>query len=122
MIFIPICGYLTWASIYYLVIFGISAKKIRERKYDNLYRHFATKEFFKKTLKDLNKWYWPFVFIAGHFCFFLVGHILGLLCFQFKWINYIVSFVWITVAFRNGSTFYMDYFASRYEDQLKVLP
>ena len=67
--------------------------------------------FFKNLLKNVNRWLWPLVFLTGHFLFFLTGHVLALLQFHFWWINYPVACFWIIVALKNGSTFYMDYFA-----------
>jgi hypothetical protein len=32
-----------------------------------------------------------------------------------------MAFVWISIAFKNGAGFYMDYFSKKYEDQLKTL-
>lgn len=73
-------------------------------------------DFFKRNLKPYHKWYWPIVFGCGHFLFFLGGHILALFCFHFWWINYLSAFTWIVFACKNGSDFYMEYFARKYED------
>jgi hypothetical protein len=63
----------------------------------------------------------PVAFMFFHFLFYLFGHALGMICFHYQYFNYLMAFIWISVAFKNGAGFYMDYFSKKYEDQLRTL-
>jgi hypothetical protein len=121
MLYSPTKYYLAWAAVYFLIIFVIRAKYIVEQNYDNLYRYFRHQAWSKAIFDKTGKKGAPFVFMFVHFFFYLLGHILGILCFHFQYFNYLMAFIWISVAFKNGAGFYMDYFSKKYEDQLKEL-
>jgi len=121
MFWSPTKYYLLWASIYFLIIFVIRAKHIVEKNYDNLYRYFKSSGWTREQLNKFGKVGAPIAFMLFHFLFYLTGHILGMLCYHHQYFNYLMAFIWISVAFKNGAGFYMDYFSKKYEDQLKAL-
>ena len=122
MVWYPILGYLGWATFYFLITFVINAKRIVERNYDNSYRYFARSKKLRAILMTMGKAGAPFIFHFCHFLFFLLGHGLGLLCFHYKWVNYLITTFWFICCCKNGSDFYMEYFARKYEKQLSELP
>jgi hypothetical protein len=60
-------------------------------------------------------------FLGGHASFWFCCHLVSVLQFQSFWLNHALMIYWLTVAGWNGSCYYMDYFARKYEMQLMQL-
>ena len=105
----PYAFYLLWAIIYSLINFTICAKKIRERRYDTLYRYFETIGWSKKIMARAGK-FAPIVFMAFHFAFFSIGHFIAIISFYSLWMHQILMMVWVLSCIYNGSCYYVRFF------------
>jgi len=83
MFYSPTKYYLLWAAIYFLIIFVFRARHIVDGKLDNLYRYFKSSGWTGDVLRKAGKRGAPLVFMLFHFVFYLIGHLLGVLCFHY---------------------------------------
>ena len=111
--------YLSWALIYYLIIFVFRAKKIKERNYLTLFQWMSDTD--KNAEKLWNKWgpkYSGLLFMTTHFIIFLMTTFISLISYFSFYFNVLcLSIVFCTCWWR-GSCFYMDYFSKKYEFNL----
>lgn len=114
----PIVLYLIWASIYYAINFIIAADVIKKKNYDSTYMYFSRKSWAKEIFNKFGKGLEPIVFISCHFSFFLLTHIMAVVCYYLKWVNITIVCGLYLVSFWNGAGYYMSYFAKNYERQL----
>lgn len=57
----------------------------------------------------------PLIFMCGHFGLWLVTSLIAILCYENFWINLAFLAYYIYCSLWNGSCYYMDYFARKYE-------
>jgi hypothetical protein len=115
----PLAFYFLWVSVYFCINFVISAKRIRERNYDNMFMYYEKQKWARNVLYKLGAGFAPFIFISLHFIFFFMCHCASMLCL---WSYYFHSFaiaLWLTWSIYNASCFYMDYFSKKYEASLQ---
>ena len=63
----------------------------------------------------------PFIYLSYHFMFFFVFHCYAMInMFSYEFHTFSIV-LWLTVSIWNGSCFYMDYFAKKYEASLQRL-
>lgn len=111
----PISLYLVWAAVYYLINFVIAEELIRKKNYDTTYMYFSRKGWVKAIFNKFGDALAPIIFICCHFGFFLLTHLVAILCYYVKWLNITIVCGLYLVSFWNGAGYYMSYFAKNYE-------
>ena len=111
----PFAVYFFWLVIYGLVNFVLAADLIKRRNYENLYNHLKTKPAVNKIINRLGPKVAPLAFLGGHAVFWFTCHLMAIVQFQSYWISHAFLVYWLYVAIWNGSCYYMDYFARKYE-------
>lgn len=111
----PIGYYFVWAVFYFVVNFIISAKKIREKRYDNMFEYQRRIPWARKIIYRYGRRMSRLVFLGGHMSWFLLAHIFAIPTFYiYEWHTFLLI-LWLTWSIWNGSCFYMDYFSKKYE-------
>jgi hypothetical protein len=111
----PFVFYFIWLCVYGLVNFVLAADLIKRRNYDSTYNYMKQKPAIKKILDKVGTRLAPIAFLIGHAVFWFVCHLVAMVQFQFFWINLCIMIYWLYIAVWNGSCYYMDYFARKYE-------
>ena len=62
--------------------------------------------------------YGPILYLILHFVYYIVSHFMAIICWHSFVFSYVMTTLWILIAFWNGACYYMDYFAKRYESSL----
>lgn len=112
----PIYFFLIHNIFYCIVIFGIKKKKLEEGKYDYSFKYMTGEGgAYNRLAKKLGKTKTKFVFILAIWLAFFVYNSFAYLCF----ISFYFHTAWVAllviVAAKNGASFYIDYFARKYE-------
>jgi len=82
----PIAAYLAWAVIYYILVFCVCSRKIKNKGYVTLFQCFGEFEWCDKIFKKVGPRWSPFVFLGYHFMFFLVTLVFALFTFYFEYL------------------------------------
>ena len=115
MFVFPIGVYIIWLTLYGFLNFVWAAEKIRKKNYDNTYLYFRNKDGVKGVLDKAGATLAPLVFLFGHFVIFLSLHLVAVLCYHYFWLNTLLMAYYILLSFWNGSCYYMEHFAIKYE-------
>lgn len=118
---IPLGLYFLWAFLYFLKNFVFSAKRIQERKYENMYVYYMNQPWAAKIITSFGKKFGPIVFMSFHVGFFVVSAVFAIMGYCSFWIHTILLSMWTTMSIWNGANFYMEYFSKKYEQSLKRL-
>lgn len=94
--------------------------KVADYTYDSSYRTFTQNPALRKKVENLPIPL-PLLFLASHFAYYLVLHCLSVLLYHCYWLNIAACFFWIFISLYHGASFYMEYFARKYESQLAKL-
>ena len=116
MFFNPIALYLVWTSCNACIQFIICKDYIKRTNQLTLCTSFYDIKWSKKLLE--NSKYPPLTYLTYHFYYFFVTHFIGVACWHSFAFSFVMSTLWIMIAFWNGACYYMDYFAKRYESSL----
>jgi hypothetical protein len=117
---IPI--YLIWAVLYYVIVFILLKKRIKERNYDTLVAYHITRNTaVGKWVLKLGPGYAGLIYVASHFTAITVIFTVTIICYFSYYFNLMVIVLTSSVSFWNGATFYMDYFSKKYEANLAKL-
>ena len=63
----------------------------------------------------------PVVFMTCHILFFVVSSFFAIIAYHYFFVHTLMMIMWILVSIWNGANFYMEYFARKYETNLKRL-
>lgn len=63
----------------------------------------------------------PVVFMSGHVAFFFASSTVAIVSYFNYYVNTFFMLAWLTLSIWNGANFYMEYFAKKYEINLKKL-
>jgi hypothetical protein len=118
---IPMGIYMVWMFFYFIINFVISAKKIREKNYDNMYLYYEKKPWANKLLNRKGFLSGPLLFLTIHFSFFSLCHFYAILCFKYYYFCTLSICFGLSWSIWNSSCFYMDYFSKKYEASLQRL-
>ncbi|CDW79016.1 UNKNOWN [Stylonychia lemnae] len=121
MFFIPFAVYILWAFLYYMKVFIISSKKIKERNYETMYIYYYNQAWAKKILDKAGPQFGPIVFMSFHVGFFILSSGFAIIAFNSFWVHTILTLIWTIMSIWNGANFYMEYFSRKYEANLKML-
>jgi hypothetical protein len=114
--------YLMWVIPYYLFVFVILKKRIKERNYTTLVGyHIDRNTFVGKFVTKHGPKYQGILYCVSHFASCMIAVTVSMICFFSFYFNCLVMIVTSSVSFWNGATFYMDYFSKKYEINLKKL-
>jgi hypothetical protein len=117
---VPLLVYFVWLVIYFAINFWLSAKKISERNYDNMYNYYSRKPWAQGMMTSFG--IRPtLMFCVIHFTFFFCCHLCSLLVWYSQLWHGICIVFWLTVSIWNSSCFYMDYFSKKYEASLQAM-
>ena len=75
----------------------------------------------KKILEMFGQNWAPLFFMCFHIFFFVVSSIFAMICYNNFYLHCLLVCTWISISIWNGACFYMDYFARKYEANLKRL-
>lgn len=117
----PLAYYFAWAFFYYMVNFVISARKIKERNYDNMWTYYHAKEWSRKLIYLFGKPWGQLTFLFFHMLWFVLAHFFAIPVLYFQSLHTFLLILWLTWSIWNGSCFYMDYFSKKYELSLQRL-
>mmetsp|Transcript_16077 Transcript_16077/g.17860 ORF Transcript_16077/g.17860 Transcript_16077/m.17860 type:complete len:141 (-) Transcript_16077:177-599(-) len=85
--------YFSWAAIYFLIIFIVKRKKIKERNYDTLFKYLSsTDPVSRKLYYSMGKKYAALMFMATHIVTFLILTFISFLCYFSFWLNIALVF------------------------------
>jgi len=115
MFLCPIGAYIVWIVLYGFINFVWAEETIRRKNYDNSFLYFRNKDGIKGVLDKAGPTFAPLVFLFGHFVIFLVMHCVAVICYHSFWLNTSLMVYFILVSFWNGSCYYMEHFAKKYE-------
>lgn len=114
--------YFTWAVIYYVIIFIVRRKKIKERNYDTLFKYLAsTDKGARKLWYSRGKKYAGVMFMLTHIGIQLGLTCLAFLCYFSIYLNILVVCTTLTFNTWRRAGFYMDYFCKKYEINLSLI-
>ena len=114
--------YILWACIYSLINFVLASETIKKKRYMSLFIQMTTTP--SAILRFLAKYKiipTPLVFMFFHFLLWFTTAILALVCYTSFYLNTILMCYYLYCCLWNGSCYYMDYFARKYEMQLAQL-
>jgi hypothetical protein len=74
-----------------------------------------------KILQSFGLKYAPLVFMTLHICFFIFSSIFAIIAYSSFYVHTFLVLMWIMMSIWNGANFYMEYFARKYETNLKRL-
>jgi len=115
MFLCPIGAYIVWLTLYGLINFVWAEETIRRKNYDNTYLYMRNKDGIKGILDKAGPTLAPLVFLLGHFGIFLAMHCVAVVCYHSFWFNTLMMTYFMLLSFWNGSCYYMEYFAKKYE-------
>lgn len=113
--------YLIWAVPYSALLFSIKYEKIKQRKYDCLFMYCAGLPVFQPILDFGGRDRLPLIFMTGHFIYYISSVLIAYVCFHFFYLHSIWMLATLYISFWNGASFYMDYFAKKYQYSLEKL-
>ena len=116
MFFNPIALYLVWTTCNACIQFIICKDYIKRTNQVTLFTSFYDIKWSRELLENSN--YPWFVYLRYHFYYFFITHFIGVACWHSFLFSFVMSTLWIMIAFWNGACYYMDYFAKRYETSL----
>ena len=117
----PLTVYFVWFVIYYMINFRIALERIRTRNYDNMLILYERQEWSRKMLHFLGKEKVGIMFFIIHFNFFFWCHMFSIACYYSYYFHTFAIIFWLSWSVWNGASFYMDYFAKKYEASLQKL-
>ena len=117
----PIACWFVWVALYFIINFVVSAKRIRERNYDNMYGYYSRIAWSRTLMNKCGEKLAPVVFVSILFGMFILCHCGSILCFYSFYFHTFAILFWLTWSIWNASCFYMDYFSKRYEASLQKL-
>lgn len=114
--------YLIWAVPYAIFLFKFRAQRIKERNYDCLYVYCSKLPAVQPLIKTFGGVKnIPMIFMGSHFVYYFVSVCIAFLCFH----SYLLHTAWMAffllISVWNGASFYMDYFAKKYQFSLEKL-
>ncbi|CAI2367403.1 unnamed protein product [Moneuplotes crassus] len=111
--------YIIWAVVYFLILFVVKRRRIKERNYDTLFIYLSNNDKgARKLWYSKGKKFAPFFYMLTHMVIFLSLTCLSFLCFFSMYLNiFMIALTLFSSAWR-GATFYMDYFCKQYEINL----
>lgn len=110
--------YLVWCVAYYLKIFVVSEKKIRERGYDTLYLYTLRKGGLGKVINNYRPELRPLIYLAGHAASCTATFLVSFLFFNSFYAHTALILAVSFAATWNGACYYFDYFSFRYVPSL----
>ena len=114
--------YLVWAFAYYILVYVILKNRISERNYITLANtHIKKNSEVGKYLMKLGPKYSGLMYVGTHFVCVFVIFTVTLISYFNAYFNVALFFIFSSISFWNGSTFYMDYFSKKYELNLQKL-
>jgi hypothetical protein len=117
--YIAIIGaYLSWATIYYLIMFVIAKKRIKNRGYGTLKSYYEEGEKGKKIMNKYGEQYSQFVYLGLHFVVSLFTMTVSLIAYFSFPAHCVLVLALSSSCFWNGATYYMDHFSKKYEVNL----
>ena len=120
--FAALTMYLIWNVGYYLLVFIVLEKRIKERKYQTLVAYHITKNTGAgKIFAKYGPEYEGLMYCISHAIGTTILITLSMLCFFSLYFNVFVIVFTSSVSFLNGASFYMDYFSKKYEINLTKL-
>ena len=134
MVAVPMMAYWCWLTAHGILVFYIYWDYIYETKQSTMYTLYWEKKWAVRVFKWastltisklLNRGTpekcAPTCFCIAHSLFQLAALPVAMLAFKFYWVAMLASLFWIWCAFYNGACYYMDWFASKYEEKLAQL-
>mmetsp|Transcript_35673 Transcript_35673/g.79341 ORF Transcript_35673/g.79341 Transcript_35673/m.79341 type:complete len:381 (+) Transcript_35673:115-1257(+) len=120
---LPMAVWLAWASAYYLIIFVIAEKRIKERGYATMFS-LQTKNTKSPPAKFIlgfkNKYVQYAAYLGVHGTSCLVGMQLNWLCFHSFPLHTAYVLTVLLVSMWNGANYYMHIFAARYKQEVET--
>lgn len=117
----PVIFYCCWLAVYFCIHFVFIKDRIRTRNYDSMFKLYQAQTWSRNILYTFGKGKAAFMFVVIHFTFFLTCHICSYPCFFNYYWNTACILFWTMWSIWNGSCFYFNYFARRYEESLSQL-
>lgn len=114
--------YFIWCIGYYLLVFVILDKRIKERHYMTLVAYHVTKGTGPgKLYEKYGPKYEGIMYCLSHAAGVCIFFTLALICFFSYHFHVLVIVFTSSVSFLSGASFYMDYFSKKYEVNLSKL-
>lgn len=114
--------YLFWAVNYYILVFVILDKRIKERHYETIITYYTSREnAIGKYLKSFGENYSGLAYVITHFLVCQILFSISIVCYFSYYFHLFVIVLTSSVSFWNGASFYMDYFSKKYEINLAKL-
>lgn len=110
--------YLAWVLFYYTYIFMVASKRIKSRGYDTLFRFVMDKTPAGALLRVFPEALQPMAYMGMHLIFGMTGAAMTWLLYRSQVGHFAFIATMSMAAAWNASSYYFDYFASRYEEKL----
>lgn len=111
--------YLVWAVVYYIIMFVIAKRRIKERGYGNLKIYYeSSNPKVKKTLNKYGEKYSGIMYLLYHFSISMFSSTLALASYFSFYVHCLLMIGLVSTCFWNGATYYMDHFSKKYEVNL----
>ena len=114
MLWYPLVLYVCWAICNATIQFVICKDYIKRTNQLTTYTSFYAYEWSRKLMER----HGPILYLILHFVYYIVSHFMAIICWHSFVFSYVMTTLWILIAFWNGACYYMDYFAKRYESSL----
>lgn len=75
---VPLIAYFSWAFMYGIINFGVSAKRIKERNYDNMWKYYTSMKWSNDVIFYFGDKFKIVVFFMVHFSVYFSSHLIAL--------------------------------------------
>ena len=86
-----------------------------------MYVYYSRVPTYKRMFTVLGEKFAPIVFMSMHVGMFLFSSVFAIASYYSFYVNTFFMLTWILLSIWNGANFYMEYFAKKYEVNLKRL-
>lgn len=114
LLVLPMVAYLTWAILYYILIFWVLNKRIEQRQYWTLYSWSkSTSKKMQKMMTD-NERHNQFVYMRHHVLSSLCSILIGFLMFHFRYLTFAYTFILLNKPIWSSGVYYHQFFIKKY--------
>ena len=111
--------YIGWILYYYLMVFHVRKRAIKARNIPTLYSYTVDEiKIFNNMILYFGERFAPYCYMALHLLQGVLGMILSLAFFNFKWICIVGLIVYLMIPIWNSSVYYFEYFSRDYHEKL----
>ena len=112
---LPMGPYIAWATLYYLKIFLVSSRKIRERGYETLFGWVTTRKgLFATVVLRFPRPLQPLAYLSLHMVLTASAMTFNCIWWRSQWAGAALIVAAFILSAWNGATYYFEVFAHRY--------